>query len=88
MTRPPDLDDAASMCRLGRIVSRRRNVVERCFNRLKQNKAFATRYDKRALHFKSIVIVVCLRAAMAALTLRARPPPKGTGEKYRPARGR
>ncbi|MFH8471006.1 IS5/IS1182 family transposase, partial [Streptomyces sp. NPDC017991] len=27
---------------------RRHNIVERCFNKLKHNKALATRYDKRA----------------------------------------
>ncbi|GAB7101825.1 hypothetical protein JCM4814A_01390 [Streptomyces phaeofaciens JCM 4814] len=34
-----------SRCRLDRAAYRRRNVVERCFNRLKHNKALATRYD-------------------------------------------
>nr|WP_229845299.1 IS5 family transposase [Streptomyces cinnamoneus] len=42
-------------------VYRRRNVVERCFNRLKQNKALATRYEKRASHYQAIVTLACLR---------------------------
>ncbi|MFF9581282.1 hypothetical protein [Streptomyces achromogenes] len=36
------------LCRLDRAAYRRRNVVERCFNKLKYHKALATRYDKRA----------------------------------------
>ncbi|WP_443058098.1 IS5 family transposase [Streptomyces sp. NBC_00820] len=49
-------------CRLDRAAYRRRNVVERCFNRLKHNKALATRYDKTAtiylggLHLAAIFI--------------------------------
>lgn len=50
-----------SLCRLDREAYRRRNVVERCFNRLKQNKALATRYDKRACHYKALVTLACLR---------------------------
>ncbi|MFE2014190.1 IS5/IS1182 family transposase, partial [Streptomyces sp. NPDC059491] len=50
-----------SLCRLDREVYRRRNVVERCFNRLKQNKALATRYDKRARHYNALVTIACLR---------------------------
>nr|BAJ19069.1 putative transposase [Streptomyces sp. SANK 62799] len=42
-------------------VYRRRNVVERCFNRLKQNKALATRYEKRASHYQAMVTLACLR---------------------------
>lgn len=50
-----------NLCRLDRAVYRRRNVVERCFNKLKQNKALATRYDKRARHYKALVTLTCLR---------------------------
>ncbi|MFF9900018.1 IS5 family transposase [Streptomyces longispororuber] len=42
-------------------IYRRRNVVERCFNRLKQNKALATRYDKRARHYQAMVTLACLQ---------------------------
>ncbi|WP_374202309.1 IS5 family transposase [Streptomyces sp. MW-W600-10] len=48
-------------CRLDRTAYRRRNVVERCFNKLKQNKALATRYDKRAHHYQALVTLACLR---------------------------
>ncbi len=37
-----------------------RNVVERCINRLKQFRAFATRYTKRAAYFRSEVIIACI----------------------------
>lgn len=48
-------------CRLDKAAYRRRNVVECCFSRLKQNRALATRYDKRAAHFKAMVTLACLR---------------------------
>jgi transposase len=41
--RPPAFDPKAY---------RRRNVVERCFNRFKQYRAIATRYDKSALSYQ------------------------------------
>lgn len=50
-----------SRCRLDRAAYRRRNVVERCFNKLKHNKALATRYDKRARHCQALVTLACLR---------------------------
>ncbi|GLZ09756.1 IS5 family transposase [Actinomadura sp. NBRC 104412] len=37
---------------------RRRNVIERCFNRLKQWRAIATRYDKLARHYQAAVTLV------------------------------
>lgn len=49
------------LCGFDRHLYRRRNVVERCFNRLKQNKALATRYDKLASHYQAIVTIACLR---------------------------
>lgn len=49
------------LCRLDRTVYRRRNVVERCFGRLKQNRALATRYDKRATHYQAMVTLACLQ---------------------------
>lgn len=48
-------------CRFDPQVYRRRNVVERCFARLKQHKALATRYDKLAVHYQAIVTIACLR---------------------------
>jgi transposase len=32
-----------------------RNLIERCFNKLKHFRRIATRYDRRALHFLSFV---------------------------------
>jgi transposase len=37
-----------------------RNVVERCFNRLKQFRALATRYTKRVAYFRSEIIIVAI----------------------------
>lgn len=48
-------------CRLDKAAYRRRNIVERCFNRLKQNRALATRYDKRARHYQAMVTLACLQ---------------------------
>ncbi len=50
-----------SLRRLDRAAYRRRNVVERCFNKLKHNKALATRYDKRARHYQALVTIACPR---------------------------
>lgn len=37
-----------------------RNVVERCVNRLKQWRAIATRYEKRAANYKAMVLIASL----------------------------
>jgi len=39
---------------------RGRNVVERCFNRLKQFRGLATRYAKRAAYYRSELIIASL----------------------------
>ncbi len=38
----------------------RRNVVERCVNKLKQWRSIATRYDKRALNYKAAIVIAAL----------------------------
>jgi transposase len=35
-------------------------VVKRCFNRLKQFRAVATRYDKRAVNYRAMVVIASL----------------------------
>jgi transposase len=47
--RPPAFDQA---------IYAGRNVVERCFNRLKQFRGLATRYAKRAAYFRAEIIIV------------------------------
>ena len=49
--RPPDFDPAAY---------RGRNVVERCFNRLKNWRALATRHDKHALVFRGQLVLAAI----------------------------
>lgn len=44
---------------------RGRNVVERCVNRLKQWRAVATRYDKRAANYKAGVVIAALMLWLA-----------------------
>jgi transposase len=39
---------------------RQRNVVERCFNRLKQFRGLATRYAKRAAYYRSEILLACI----------------------------
>ncbi|OJX18033.1 MAG: IS5 family transposase [Devosia sp. 67-54] len=48
-----------------RIIYRCRNRIERCFNRLKHFRRFATRYDRRATHFLAFIH---LAAAMIWMT--------------------
>lgn len=36
-------------------VYRHRNRIERCFNKLKHFRRFATRYDRRAIHFLAFI---------------------------------
>jgi transposase len=37
------------------IAYKQRNRIERCFNRLKHFRRFATRYDRRTIHFNGFV---------------------------------
>jgi transposase len=45
---------------LDREAYQRRNVVERCVNRLKQWRAIATRYEKRAVNYRAMVVIASL----------------------------
>jgi len=36
-------------------IYKHRNRIERCFNRLKHFRRFATRYDRRSIHFNGFV---------------------------------
>lgn len=38
----------------------RRNVIERCINRLKQWRGLATRYEKRAVNYRAMVVIASL----------------------------
>ena len=38
-----------------KVVYKERNRVERCFNKLKHFRRFATRYDRRAIHYLAFV---------------------------------
>ena len=49
--RPPNFDAS---------VYGRRNVVERCVNRLKHWRGIATRYEKRALNYRAMVVIAAL----------------------------
>ena len=42
------------------VVYKRRNVVERCNNRLKQFRGLATRYDKRGWTYRTMVVIAAL----------------------------
>ncbi len=45
---------------------RRRNVVERCINQLKQWRGLATRYEKRAANYRALVVIAALMIWLAA----------------------
>jgi transposase len=49
--RPPIFDKA---------IYARRNVVERCINRLKQWRGLATRYEKRAVNYRAMVVIASI----------------------------
>ncbi len=49
--RPPAFDAATY---------RRRNVIERCVNKLKQWRGIATRYEKRAVNYQAMVVIAAL----------------------------
>jgi transposase len=38
----------------------RRNVVERCINRLKQWRGLATRYEKRAVNYRAMMVLASI----------------------------
>ncbi|GGU39528.1 IS5 family transposase [Lentzea flava] len=69
-TIPERRDQQANRARRGRtggrppafdpVIYKRRNVVERCFNRLKQFRAIATRYDKTALSYQAMIDLATL----------------------------
>ena len=42
------------------VIYRMRNRIERCFNRLKHFRRFATRYDRRTIHFKGFVLLAAV----------------------------
>jgi transposase len=44
----------------------RRNVVERCVNRLKQWRGIATRYEKRAVNYRAVVVIAALMVWVAS----------------------
>lgn len=46
---------------LDRDTYRNRNVVERCFGRLKEYRRIATRYDKTARNFLAMIKLGCIR---------------------------
>ena len=41
-------------------IYRKRNVAERCVNRFKQWRGIATRYEKRAVNYRAMVVIAAL----------------------------
>lgn len=39
------------------VACQQRNRIERCFNRLKHFRRFATRYERRTIHFEGVVFL-------------------------------
>jgi transposase len=40
---------------------KKRNLIERCFNKLKQFRHVATRYDRSALNYLAMIKIACVR---------------------------
>src|SRR6185312_2713607 len=40
---------------------KKRNLIERCFNKLKQFRHIATRYDRSALNYLAMIKIACIR---------------------------
>jgi transposase len=67
-TIPERTDQQAGRARRGRhggrpptfdpLIYKRRNVVERCINKLKQWRGIATRYDKLARHYQAAITLI------------------------------
>jgi transposase len=55
---PPRAALAADHPAFDRVSNKKRNVVERCFNRLKQWRNLATRYTKRASLYRTSLILI------------------------------
>ena len=58
--------DAIRVPRMGRGRPRKRPEVERCVGRLKQWRAIATRYDKRAINYRAMVGIASLMIWLAS----------------------
>jgi transposase len=46
---------------------KKRNLIERCFNKLKQFRHIATRYDRSALNYLAMIKIACIRLWLLAL---------------------
>jgi transposase len=46
--------------RFDKVLYVKRNVAERCVNRLKQWRAIATRYEKRAVNYRAMIVIASL----------------------------
>jgi len=51
------------------IIYQCRNRIERCFNKLKHFRRFATRYDRRAIHFLSFTQIAATMILMTNVDL-------------------
>jgi len=47
------------------VAYKQRNRIERCFNRLKHFRRFATRYDRRTIHFNGFALLAASMIWMA-----------------------
>lgn len=45
-----------------------RNMVERCFNNMKNSRRLATRYDKTADSFLGFIDIACIRLSLRHLS--------------------
>ncbi|RKH41191.1 hypothetical protein D7Y23_33400 [Corallococcus sp. AB050B] len=57
----PTRRDQRRLAHFDRQAYRQRNLVERLIGKLKRSRRVATRYDKRAVHFLSFVLLAAIR---------------------------
>jgi transposase len=53
-------------------VYKHRNRIERCFNRLKHFRRFATRYDRQTIHFEGFVHLAAAIIWLRRMSIRPR----------------
>jgi transposase len=69
----PAKSNQRPQARFDRHAYRRRNVVERCVNWMKENRRLGTRYEKLAINFEAMAKYAMIRRYFRILDLSDRP---------------
>jgi transposase len=63
----PPRSNARRPCKYSKHLYKHRNRIERCFNKLKHFRRFATRYDRNDAHFQATVTLASISLWLRAL---------------------